>query len=438
MNKKTILLGLNELNFDYIKFYCQQGKLPAFQQLLKQYDLVETTSEEEHHLQEPWIQWVTIHSGKTYAEHQVFRLGDIVDRPEISQIWEELEAQGLSVGAVSPLNAANRLESPAFFVPDPWTKTDISSSKLLHGVYLAVQQMVNDNAHKKVTLKSIIWLLLGGMYYISPKQWWSYFKLLPQIGKAGIKAVILDKLLADIFLKSWESTQPDFSSLFLNTGAHIQHHYLFNSQAYDGPLKNPEWYCPEAYDPLEKILVAYDEVLGRLLKLDVQLLLATGLHQKPHEEVTFYWRLKNHVAFMEQVGITNYREVLPRMSRDFLIRFDEETQAREAGELLTSYRMDHDQEAIFKVDNRGKSLFVELTYSKNILGRESICAPNGKEVGHFKEYLSFVAIKNGEHDGMGYLVANFPTKLAEPVVPLKAVKSIILAATKETRPLMKV
>ena len=57
-----------------------------------------------------------------------------------------------------------------------------------------------------------------------------------------------------------------FSNLFLNSGAHIQHHYLFNSKAYQGNLKNPDWYCPNGYDPLIQILSEYDYQLGKLLK----------------------------------------------------------------------------------------------------------------------------------------------------------------------------
>ena len=35
MKKKTILLGLNELNFDYIKFYVDQGLLPNFKKIFE-------------------------------------------------------------------------------------------------------------------------------------------------------------------------------------------------------------------------------------------------------------------------------------------------------------------------------------------------------------------------------------------------------------------
>ena len=131
MKTKTILLGLNELNFDYIKFYINQGLLPNFKKILETQPTIETVSEKDYKLLEPWVQWVTIHSGKAYNEHKVFRLGDIVNHPGGSQLFEELENDGLLVGAVSPFNADNRLRNPAFFVPDPWTKTEASSTILV-------------------------------------------------------------------------------------------------------------------------------------------------------------------------------------------------------------------------------------------------------------------------------------------------------------------
>lgn len=76
-----ITLALNELNLDYIKGYISEGKLPSLKKLLEN-GLVETSSEKEYQLLEPWVQWTTVQTGKTFEEHQVFRLGDIVDRPD--------------------------------------------------------------------------------------------------------------------------------------------------------------------------------------------------------------------------------------------------------------------------------------------------------------------------------------------------------------------
>ena len=426
MKSKFILLGLNELNFDYIKFYINQGQLPNFKKLFEIQTPIETISEKEYRLLEPWVQWVTVHTGKTFDEHKVFRLGDIVNNPELSQIFEELEAEGLSVGAVSPFNSENRLKNPSFFVPDPWTKTNPSGNWIVKSLYQAVRQSVNDNAKSKLNFKSMISLGLGLLFYVPVSRWFHYMKTVAKGKNPGAKAVILDSLLADVHLSLWKKYKPDFSNLFLNSGAHIQHHYLFNSKAYQGNLKNPEWYCPDSFDPLIQILSEYDYQIGKLLKLNnVKLIIATGLHQQPHKHLTFYWRLKEHVKFAEMIGIKNFSEILPRMSRDFLVKFKNETDALNAENLLNSFYASKDDIKIFEVDNRGTSLFVELVYPNDIEDNDSIDSKESKfRLDNFKSYLAFVAIKNGEHNGIGYVTSNFNLKQKKQI-ELKSLKSVI-------------
>ena len=426
MKNKTILLGLNELNFDYIKLYINQGLLPNFKKIFEIQPPVKTVSEKEYKLLEPWVQWVTVHTGKTYDEHKVFRLGDIVNNPELSQIFEELEAEGLSVGAVSPFNAENRLKNPSFFVPDPWTKTNPSGNWIVKALYQAVHQSVNDNAKSKLNLKSMISLALGLLLYVPISRWFHYVKTVSKAKNPGAKAIILDSLLADVHLTLWKKHKPNFSNLFLNSGAHIQHHYLFNSKAYQGNLQNPDWYCPDGFDPLIQILSEYDYQIGKLLKLNnVNLVIATGLHQQPHEYLTFYWRLKEHVKFAEMIGIKNFSEILPRMSRDFLVKFNKETDALNAENLLNSFYASKDDIKIFEVDNRGTSLFVELVYPNDIDESDSIYSKESNlKLEKFKSYLAFVAIKNGEHNGIGYVTSNFDLNL-ENRIKLTSLKSII-------------
>ena len=426
MKNKTILLGLNELNFDYIKLYINQGLLPNFKKIFEIQPPVKTVSEKEYKLLEPWVQWVTVHTGKTYDEHKVFRLGDIVNNPELSQIFEELEAEGLSVGAVSPFNAENRLKNPSFFVPDPWTKTNPSGNWIVKALYQAVHQSVNDNAKSKLNLKSMISLALGLLLYVPISRWFHYVKTVSKAKNPGAKAIILDSLLADVHLTLWKKHKPNFSNLFLNSGAHIQHHYLFNSKAYQGNLQNPDWYCPDGFDPLIQILSEYDYQIGKLLKLNnVNLVIATGLHQQPHEYLTFYWRLKEHVKFAEMIGIKNFSEILPRMSRDFLVKFNKETDALNAENLLNSFYASKDDIKIFEVDNRGTSLFVELMYPNDIDESDSIYSKESNlKLEKFKSYLAFVAIKNGEHNGIGYVTSNFDLNL-ENRIKLTSLKSII-------------
>jgi hypothetical protein len=417
MKIKTILLGLNELNFDYIKYYIDKGFLPNFKKIFNIQPPIETVSEDEYKLLEPWVQWVTIHTGKTFEEHEVFRLGDIVNKPDLSQIFEELEAEGLSIGAVSPFNAENRLKKPSFFVPDPWTKTIPSGNWIVKALYQAVHQSVNDNAKSKLNLKSMISLGLGLLLYVPISRWFHYVKTVSKAKNPGAKAVVLDSLLADVHLTLWKKHKPDFSNLFLNSGAHIQHHYLFNSKAYRGNLKNPEWYCSEEYDPLIQILSEYDYQIGKLLKLnDVKLIIATGLHQQPHEHLTFYWRIKEHVKFAKMIGIKNFSDILPRMSRDFLVKFNTKNDAINAEKLLNSFYASKDEIKLFEVDNRGTSLFVELVYPNDIDESDSIYSKESNlKLEKFKSYIAFVAIKNGEHNGVGYVTSNFDLKFENKI-----------------------
>ena len=427
MKNKTILVGLNELNFDYIQFYIDQGLLPNFKKIFEIQKPIETVSENEYRLLEPWVQWVTVHTGQSFDKHKVFRLGDIVNNPQLSQIFEELESEGLSVGAVSPFNAENRLKKPAFFVPDPWTKTNPSGNWIVKALYQAVHQSVNDNAKSKLYLKSMISLGLGLLLYVPISRWFHYIKTVLKIKNPGAKAVVLDSLLSDVHLNLWKKHKPDFSNLFLNSGAHIQHHYLFNSKAYQGDLKNPDWYCKEGFDPLIQILSEYDYQIGKLLKLNnVKLIIATGLHQQPHKHLTFYWRLKEHVKFAEIIGVKNFSEILPRMSRDFLVKFNGEADALNAEVLLNSIYASKDNIKLFEVDNRGTSLFVELIYSNDIEDNDSIYSKESNlKLEKFKSYIDFVAIKNGEHNGIGYLTSNFDLEINKNSIDLKDLKNLI-------------
>ena len=429
MKQKVILLGLNELNFDYIKHYIIQGLLPNFKNIFEDYQCTETSSEKEYKLLEPWIQWLTICTGKDYSEHNVFRLGDIVKRKDLKQIFEVIEEKGLTVGAVSPFNIDNRLKDPKFFVPDPWTQTTASGENFVKKVSKAVSQAVNDNAKDSLSKKSILSILKTYLKVVPLSVYNQYLKLASKIkSKVGIKAVILDKLLGDLFLQQWKKHQPDFSNLFLNTGAHFQHHYMFNSAAYRGDLSNPDWYCPKNQDPLLVILREYDKIIGDILKLDVRLIIATGLHQKPHSHNTFYWRLKQHEIFLEKIGMKKIKKVTPRMSRDFLIEFENENDALEAQKLLNTYKSEKDQIAIFTIDNRQDSLFVELTYPNEI--KKGFNITGAVNVNEFNEYIAFVAIKNGEHDGIGYYIDTNEkiTNEAKDIIPLKNVYNKILEA----------
>jgi hypothetical protein len=422
----VILLELNEINFEFVRRYIERGSLPAFRELLDKHGYVETTSEQRYEEIEPWIQWVTAHTGLSLREHGVFRLGDIT-KTDIPQIWEQLEEQlGTRIGAVSPMNAVNRLKRPAFFVPDPWTRTATSGSWLLRKLSAAISQAVNDNAQARLGLGPALALIAGWLAYAAPSEWPRYLQLAATARKAPWRrAVFLDMLLSDVFVREWRRTRPAFSSLFLNAGAHIQHHYMFSSACYDGPHRNPDWYIDEGQDPLLEIYESYDRLLSRTLRLpgNPRLLIATGLHQDPHDELTYYWRLRNHAAFLSEAGL-DFVSVTPLMSRDFTITCKTGEHAAAIEQALLGARV-NESEPAFSVDNRGTDLFVMLEYPHDIPADTPLMI-NGKTFANFRADVSFVAIKNGKHNGVGYLIdTGSSPRTAVEQIPLKTLPELI-------------
>lgn len=411
----VILLGLNEVNFDMVKAYAADGHLPTFQSLFDRYPVIETTSEKTYEELEPWIQWVSVQTGKAFSEHKIFRLGDVTGS-DIPQIWEYLEDQyGASVGAMSPMNAANRAYDPAFFVPDPWTQTRITGDAFLVNLTQALAYAVNTNATSGGNkLVSYAFILAGVLRYSIWRHPAIATSILKSLKTRYDRAIFLDQFLADIFTCLWRHHRPDFASLFLNGTAHIQHHYLFNSPHYSGQNKNPDWYIDKDKDPVLMAYKSYDGILKRMMKLpgDPRFVIATGLHQSPVGQPVFYWRLKDHSAFLSKLGL-RCRSTVPRMSRDFLVEFDTNEDCTRAESILKTCLLQG--KPVFEtIDNRGTSLFITLTYPDEIKGGD-VMIYEGGQIDDMLQEVGFVAIKNGEHNSIGYLIDTYNTSSSAPV-----------------------
>ncbi len=88
------------------------------------------------------------------------------------------------------------------------------------------------------------------------------------------------------------------------------------------------------------------------------------------------------------------------MSRDFLIQFRDNTERDFAYNKLSKIMLNN--QILFGVlDLRNNSIFATLTYRNKIKKDDNINI-NGKKI-KILDNVVFVALKNGEHDGNGYL-----------------------------------
>ncbi len=423
--EKLIFLQLNELNFPYIDEYIAAGKLPNFARLFSEHGYVETTSEDEHELANPWIQWPTVHTGMDYADHKVFRLGDMV-YTDHRQIYDVVEEAGYSVAAILAFNSKNTTKNAAFWVPDPWTDTRIDAPASVQMINEALKQATDDYASGKLSISSLMKVAFGGARNLSWKEIPEYLRGTTGYALKGhkwMRAIVADRLLADAFITQVRKSKPDFSTVFLNGGAHLQHHYLFSSLGYKGDKKNPTWHVPEGEDPLYDILKTYDVVLADVEKLaadiGARIIVATGLHQDPHERETWYYRLDDQAPFMKKMGI-DFKDTYRLMTEDFVLVFENEEEARRGEEMVLSIeaidapdifyvetadravRTMNRGPQVFYTENRGDTIYVQLKPVARPIP-ENLAVRRGNLVEeNFGKLVEMAQYKNTHHHPIGY------------------------------------
>ena len=143
------ILQVNELNFDLVEKYIANGEsLPALERIIQ--SMKKTKSEKEYNKLEPWIQWPSFYTGKSFENHKIYRLGDFdkYSGENILKYWVDI---GREVVCISPMNLTNSLKQKGIFLPDPWTNTFFTGPWALRWVYGAIKSFVNNNSSGKVS-----------------------------------------------------------------------------------------------------------------------------------------------------------------------------------------------------------------------------------------------------------------------------------------------
>ena len=282
-----ISIELNEINYKWIKYYIDQGKLKNFKELFERHIVHQTSSENNYSQLEPWIQWPSFYSGKSFCDHNCFHIGDF-KKYNLESIFSKIQDEGKSVLAVSPMNCYFEEKDSSIFLPDPWEDFETKDKGFLSVLYKAIRDKVNTNATSNSKLSSYFILMLGLVRYARPKNYFKYLRFIfLSLQYKWYQAIILDLLLFDIFAKHHKKNKFAYSSIFLNAGAHIQHHYLFDSKCYEGNSRNPAGYSKASNtsaDPIYEIFSLYNDIVGEVLSLNSKFMVSTGLQQTENKK----------------------------------------------------------------------------------------------------------------------------------------------------------
>ena len=226
-------------------------------------------------------------------------------------------------------------------------------------------------------------------------------------------------LLSDIHYSLFKKNKPEFSHFFLNGFAHIQHHYMFNSNILGKKNSNPTWYVNPNSDPIRDALLVYEKILDDYLdKKNTELIIATGLTQVPYDRTKFYYRLKNHQKFFEKLGI-KIESVQELMSRDFYLIFTNSEIAKNAFDKIINISDKNNKKIFGDVQQIDNKLFVSFVYDIEI---------KDQKIQHYDikilDFVNFVALKNGMHSSKGFIYTSFNSKFLD-VVNITKVKEMI-------------
>lgn len=404
-NKKVLFIELNEFNYELLDSLSKKFQLRNIQKILSFYK-TETFTEDlyESDYLEPWVQWVSVHTGVPSSKHEIKHLGDV---PHLAnpQIWEKLSEKGLTSGIWGAMNASQgKAENCLFFLPDPWTFSEEAYPKELTPLYDALRytskNYLNTSQLKMIQKVSRLLLFLASKKLI-PSLIQEVPNLLKQAkqfkGEAFPYISLFDYLSTLLFLKMQEKYKPNFSLIFLNSLAHLQHHH-WKTELIE---VNPKFKYGLNY---------LDRALGLLLHFykDDHILVANGLSQKNTNLETpwILYRQKDQKLFLELSGLSFLR-VESHMTHDAHIFFENEKDKNLAEFVLKNAKIEG--ESLFAVEPYSEDplkLFYKIIFTNKIEG-EATLEINSKKMSFFDLFQPIIE-RTGKHIQNGTLLSNQP------------------------------
>ena len=154
MIKKLLLVELNEFDLKYLKYGAKKYNCMNIHRLLSKKSVKTYTKDknQDYNL-DPWVQWVSIHTGKKSNSHKVLRHGETLTK-NITQIWDLLSNKKISCSVWGPVNGIFRENKYLkLFFPDPWSfKEKPKPKKLLNFLKLPRYYAMNYTGINKLRL----------------------------------------------------------------------------------------------------------------------------------------------------------------------------------------------------------------------------------------------------------------------------------------------
>jgi len=389
---KLLLVEFNEVDPELLRYGAERLDLKNFRRLLSLHHTQTTTADEvEHQGLDPWVQWVGIHTGVPTTEHGIRRLGDTRSQSR-PQIWHALADQGHTWGVWGSINAPRgATKGCAFFVPDPWSWDEEALPPSLDAL-MALPRYVSKNYLDIDRGQAIASLIRSASFFLPPERWGVAVRFVRQTMAAIAKtrmsvhtnSTLIDFLAALLFVQLRRRFSPDFSVIFLNNIAHLQHQFWLS-----GSQIHPE---------MELGLRVSDSIVGMLMD-DVgpaeALVVMNAFRQENVHGKGFYgYRQKNPALALAALGVVGAR-VEQCMTHDAHIFFETRALADAAEARLRSCKLGDGTNAFFVDRTEEKHIFYQLDFDRRV-DEEAPLAIGADRI-PFRNVFEFVAERTGAH-----------------------------------------
>lgn len=428
-----ILIEFNELCPSLLRRFMADGTLPNFRRLHDSSTVFTTDAGEDEPNLEPWVQWPTVHSGMTFAEHGVFHLGD-GRRLRRKCVAEVLSDAGLPVGVCGSMNT-NYGRLNGYVLPDPWDREGVPHPDWLAPFYRTVARQVQESSRdggpsKKEMLRFGLFLLRHGLTFGTARA------VLAQLGAerrdAGVRwrrALLLDRIQYDLFRSLNRRFGVRFATFFANSTAHMQHYYWRHMEPEHFAAPPPETDHPSLRDAIRAGYRAMDALVGRFLAdyPAALLVLCTALSQQPWVETTkCTFRPRRFEALLEFAGVAA-GAVRPVMAEQFHVECPDGESAALAEARFRELVID--DQPLMAVRREGNTLFAGCRVTDAAAAGRPVTRRSDGSSRRFDELFYMIhTVRSGRHHPDGVLwVRNGRHEVVAEKVPLTDVAPTVLA-----------
>ncbi|MBE9488791.1 MAG: hypothetical protein IMY67_00735 [Bacteroidetes bacterium] len=398
-----IFIELNEFNFELLEIASEKYNLPNIKKILK-YNKTKTITDDVYNsgYLEPWVQWVSIHTGLSSTKHQIQNLGDI-PKLEVKQLWEKLSDSGISTGIWGVMNGSRGNASYCnYFVPDPWSFSEKAYPDELNDLlslprYISKNYLSYSKYHSICLFRKLISRVVKSIGVVPFVK--SFRILLKGLFKFKFKHFVFiswfEYLSVSVFTTYHKKKPSELSIIFINTLAHLQHHYWVGGK-------------DSVSEEILFGLTVIDEMLSILISLEPKeesVLVANGLSQKNtnKDPPWILYRPKNPLGFIKAAGL-NVERIEPLMTHDAHLFFCCKEDCVSAHNILSGARVKNKKLFFVQMDDDDKlKLFYRIDYTDLISDDECLTINNLKL--KFYHYFKAIVVRTGKHIPEGVLLS---------------------------------